>query len=130
VILLDTDVCIEILRGNKKVIKKRTEHEDNVAISFMTIAELYYGAEKSGYSNSNIALVDEFLFSVIIIMPDIDILKMFGKLKANLEREGKVIPDADLFIASTALARCNMLITGNKDHYERISGLKIDNWIR
>ena len=46
-ILLDTDICIELLRGNAKVIDKRQGYDEKVAISFMSVAELFYGAEKS-----------------------------------------------------------------------------------
>ena len=46
-ILMDTDICIELLRGNVNVIEKRLDHDEKVAISFMTVAELFYGAEKS-----------------------------------------------------------------------------------
>ncbi|MBE3138229.1 MAG: hypothetical protein IMZ63_00260 [Actinobacteria bacterium] len=59
-----------------------------------------------------------------------EILKEFGKLKADLELEGNLLADADLFIAATCIAKCNMLITGNIKHYNRISGLKIANWLR
>lgn len=47
-ILFDTDTCIHLLRGNQNIIKKRQKYTDQMAISFMTVAELFYGAEKSG----------------------------------------------------------------------------------
>ena len=59
-----------------------------------------------------------------------EILKEFGKLKADLELEENLLADADLFIVATCIAKCNMLITGNIKHYNRISGLKIANWLR
>ena len=45
--LMDTDVCVELLRGNKRVIEHRRKVTDEVAISFMTMGELFYGAEMS-----------------------------------------------------------------------------------
>jgi tRNA(fMet)-specific endonuclease VapC len=59
-----------------------------------------------------------------------EILKEFGKLKADLEFEGNLLAYADLLIAATCLTKCNMLITGNTKHYDRINGLKITNWLR
>jgi predicted nucleic acid-binding protein len=55
VILFDTDVCIEILRGNRQVLDRWESKEMYPAVSFMTVAELYYGAERSKYREENIA---------------------------------------------------------------------------
>jgi len=129
-ILLDTDVCIEILRGNKKVIQKRTGYPGEVSISFMTVAELFYGAENSQYPIENKILVEKFSITVNIIHTDIAILKRFGELKAALKRKNVLIPDADLFIGATSLEKSEALVTGNSKHFERIGGLKIENWIR
>ena len=52
-ILIDTDVCIEILRGNKKVINKRNKFDEAISISFMTVAELFYGAQNSSNPEHN-----------------------------------------------------------------------------
>ncbi len=129
-ILLDTDVCVEILRGNKKVVQKRAEYPGEVAISFMTVAELYYGAEYSEYPIENKILVEKFTMTVSVIHSDVPILKRFGELKSGLKKKKILIPDADLFIGATALEKSEALVTGNSKHFERIAGLKIDNWIR
>ena len=62
-ILFDTDVCVEILRGNKKVAKKRLGYPGTIAISFMTVAELFYGAENSGRPDENSIAVEKFLMT-------------------------------------------------------------------
>lgn len=129
-ILFDTDTCIEILRGNKKVIKKRGDYPGEIAISFMTVGELFYGAENSGYPIENQVLIEKFILTVSIIHTDISILKRFGEIKGKLKKEGCLLPDADLLIAATALEKAEALITGNMKHFERIDGIKIDNWIR
>jgi tRNA(fMet)-specific endonuclease VapC len=129
-ILLDTDVCIELLRGNKKVIQKRKEEDDSIAISFMTLAELFYGAEKSSNPIKNRILVEEFVLTVSIIQSDYSIMRKYAELKAHLETKGVPLTDADLFIAATTLTKCNKMITGNIKHYNRIDELLIENWIR
>jgi tRNA(fMet)-specific endonuclease VapC len=129
-ILLDTDVCIEILRGNKKVIEKRKQYNEIICISFMTAAELFYGAEKSNNKENNYSLVEEFLLTVEIIESDIEIMKRFGEIKARLFKMNEIITDADLLIGSTALEKCEKLITGNIEHFKRIENLRIENWIR
>ena len=129
-ILLDTDICIELLRGNKKIIEKRTNYDGDIGISFMTAAELYYGAESSAKREENQILIEQFFLTIEIIHTDNDILKKFGELKASLKREAVLIPDADILIASTCLTRANKLVTGNVRHFERIIGLTTENWTR
>lgn len=129
-ILLDTDVCIELLRGNAKVIDKRQGYKEKVAISFMSVAELFYGAEKSDNAGENSRLIEEFFLTIEIIHSDLEILRKFGELKAILGSAGNILADADIFIAATTLAKCNMLITGNVNHFRRIEELRIENWIR
>jgi tRNA(fMet)-specific endonuclease VapC len=129
-ILLDTDVCIELLRGNGSVIEKRKTSEQEIAISFMTMAELYYGAYKSANSPKNLGLVEEFLLSVRVLQTNQEIMRQFGELKANLELGGKGLADADLLIAATCLQTCDFLVTGNIKHYQRIENLRLENWIR
>jgi len=129
-IILDTDVCIEILRGNKNVFEKRKTVSEKIAISFMTVGELFYGAEKSKYKSKNITLVDEFILSIDVINTDLPILKRFGKIKAVLKEKNILLPDADVLIAATAITNNAKLITGNTKHFNRFENLIIENWIR
>lgn len=129
-ILIDTDICIEILRGNKKVIEKRNETNESIGISFMTVGELYYGAEKSEYKQKNIILIEEFLLTVDIIESDIEIMKRFGEVKSKLKARNEILADADILIGSTVLEKCEKLITGNIDHFKRVENLKIENWLK
>jgi tRNA(fMet)-specific endonuclease VapC len=128
-ILIDTGICIEILRANGRVIAARDRYEEPVGISFMSVAELYYGAAGSGNPVKNGTLIEEFLLTVEVVQTDLSILKKFGELKAAVRRQGLVLPDADIFIAATAYEKASLLITGNIQHFERFPDLKIENWI-
>ena len=128
-IIIDTDVCIELLRGNRQILEKRQMCGDEVVVAFMTAAELFYGAEKSQKRQSNRALVERFLLSVRVVHTDSDIVQRFGRLKARLSQAASMLSDADMFIAATALSMDAMLITGNVRHFQRINELKIENWI-
>lgn len=128
-ILLDTDVCISILRGNRTVIENRRKYIDRVAVSFMSVAELFYVAEKSANPLKNITLVEQFLLTVHVIHSNLAIMKRFGQLKALLEQNGNALADADVFIAATALETCNLLVTGNTKHFQRIQELPLAIWI-
>ena len=127
-ILFDTDTCIELLKGNKKILQRREQYDGVIGISFMSIAELYYGAEKSKDPNKNFDTIENLLLSLEIIHTDIPILKRFGMIKAQLQKEGVITSDADIFIAATTLERGDRLITGNVRHFERIPGLVSESW--
>ena len=127
-IVLDTDMCIELLRGNKKVLKKRAAFPGDVAISFMAVGELFYGARNSAFPEENELLVEKFILTVPVIQTDIPILKRFGALKARLKKNNRLLPDADIFVAAVALEKADALVTGNARHFERIEELKIENW--
>jgi tRNA(fMet)-specific endonuclease VapC len=94
----------------------------------MTIAELYYGAEKSRDSSKNIDTIEKLLITLEIVHTDIAILKRFGIIKALLQKQGEPIADADILIASATLEKAERLITGNTKHFERIAGLALENW--
>lgn len=128
--LLDTDVCIELLRGNERVLEHRARTHDDVATSWMTAAELYYGAAKSKAVAHNHALVTRFLATLEIIDVNSAAAQLFGEQKAQLEAEGRKLADADLIIAAVARSRGAVLVTGNRKHYLRIEGLAIEDWIR
>lgn len=128
--LLDTDVCIEILRGNARVIERRRRTPDEVVTTWITACELAYGAAKSRAPEPNRALVMAFLATLPILELDWAAAERFGRLKADLERAGNRVADADLLIAAIALARGAGLITGNRRHYERVPELGIEDWIR
>ncbi|MGH7890212.1 MAG: type II toxin-antitoxin system VapC family toxin [Thermodesulfobacteriota bacterium] len=129
-ILFDTDVCIELLRGNKKIIARRNNYSGDIAICFMTVAELYYGAEISTKADENKNLIEKFFLTVQIIQTDNEILKRFGKLKARLKSNSDLLPDADIMIAATSLVKAEKLITGNVKHFSRFKELKIEDWAK
>lgn len=128
--LLDTDTCIAILRGNAGVMERRAATRDNVSTTWITAAELYYGAAKSIAPQRNRALVAAFLRTLPVIGLDEAAVQIFGEAKALLERQGQRLADADLFIGAIAAARQAIVVTGNRRHYERIPGVAVEDWIR
>ena len=128
--LLDTDMCIYWLNGRESI-------KDNllavgweqIAISVITQAELYYGAYNSSRVTENVKRVDDFVKQLPIFPLQEITLKQFGVLKAQLRQRGQLLPDFDLLIASVALAENRVLVTNNRRHYERISNLQLENWL-
>ena len=128
--ILDTDVCVEVLRGNEHVIARRLETREEIATTWVTASELFYGAAKSKDPDGNAALVTAFLATLPTLSPDLAASRLFGEVKTHLQARGESLADADLFIASIALAHDATLVTGNRRHYERIPGVVIEDWIR
>lgn len=125
--LLDTTVCIALIRGQRHVIEKiLSVGEDNCMVSEMTIAELYYGAIKSrrqSHLNDVQYILDSF--EVIPIYPS---LKKYGEIKCELEQKGMRIDEFDLLIASTALYNSLTLITHNTKHFSRVPNIILEDW--
>jgi predicted nucleic acid-binding protein len=127
--LLDTDTCVAILRGNQAVMERRAETPDKVVTTWITAAELFYGAAKSSIPGHNHTLVTRFLATLPVLGLDGAAVQIFGTTKALLERRGQRLDDADLFIGAIAVAQSATVVTRNRRHYERIPDITIENWI-
>lgn len=128
--ILDTDVCVELLRGNRAVIRRREERLGEVATTWVTAAELHYGAARSTAPDHNAELARGLLGTLDVLGLDQPAVERFGTLKASLESEGRRLADFDLLIAAIALSRGAVLVTGNGKHYGRVPGLELEDWIR
>jgi len=128
--LLDTDTCIYWLKGNEDIEERALKVGlPEIFISFITLSELYYGAYKSKKVEQNLANIGILKSKLSLMDSNASICDVFGKLKAMLEKDGKIIDDADLFIAACALDTNATLVTNNEKHFERIKGLKVQNWV-
>ena len=128
--LLDTDICIYAINGrNPKIIDKfKSRPVGEIALSAITLAELEYGASKSAHRDRNRLMLIGFASPFKIFPFDGRDAEMFGILRAYLERAGTPIDPYDLQIAAQGLARNCTLVTNNVREFERIPGLKVENW--
>jgi len=129
--LLDTDTCIYWLKGVQSV----REHleaigMDQIAISTITVGELYFGAYNSAKVAENLTRAETFVKQLAVLPLNDAALKTFGQIKADLRKQGQVVADFDLLIANTALAEARILVTNNTRHYARIPGIQLENWIK
>ncbi len=128
--LLDTNICIFLLRGNRDVADKLIElGEGRCLISEITVYELLFGAYNSGRKAAEINKVKNFI-KHFPIAPLMDSADEYASLKVSLRAKGIMIDEFDLIIASAAIARKYVLVTDNLKHFQRIEGLKIENWIK
>ena len=125
--LLDTNVIIEVLRGNSEMITKiESVGLENCCISEITLAELIYGAVRSN-NPKNFLDVEriEHLFHVLPIRPA---YRVYAEARNSLRQNGTPIDHMDLFIASVAIHNNLTLVSHNTKHFARIDGLKLDDW--
>ena len=126
--LLDTCVCIALLKKSPSVIQRLREvGTSNCGISDITLAELYFGAFKSGKEKH---FNDVSEISKLFEKFPIQYTRKYGEIRWELEKQGLRIGDMDIFIAATALEEDLILVTGNVKHFERIPDLKIENWMK
>jgi len=128
--LLDTNICIHFFKGKYNLAEKiETEGINNCAISEITLAELVFGAENSLHPEKNHKIVEIFTKQVTIL-PIYDSIRIYGKEKARLRKSGTMISDFDLLIGSTSVEKDLIMVTENVGEFDRISNIKIENWIK
>ncbi|MCD6318714.1 type II toxin-antitoxin system VapC family toxin [Candidatus Aerophobetes bacterium] len=124
--LIDTDWVIDHLSGIEKIKKKLEElAPEGLALSIVSLAELYEGVFYSRNPEKSEKTLKEFLPGISILGIDEETCRIFGKERGRLRKKGKIIGDFDLLIASTCLHYNLMLLTNNIDHFKRVENLKI-----
>lgn len=129
--MLDTNICIYIIKNKPLDVRKKLEIHSfgEIAISSITVSELYYGAYKSSKREQNLLSLNNFLSPFNIIEFDMECALVYGKIRTELENKGQIIGSMDMLIASCSLAKDFTLITNNLKEFKRIKGLKVENWI-
>lgn len=131
--LFDTDILSNIVKPkpSHRLIDK-LQHLAK-AVQFTTainIGEIYFGAHRSPKKNAILKVFTETVFPNVNILPfDHESGRMFGLLKAEVEKSGIGCSEPDLRIAAITLQHHLTLITGNTKHFNRIPGLKLENWL-
>jgi tRNA(fMet)-specific endonuclease VapC len=109
--------------------KIETVKLQNCAISEITLAELVFEAENSSNPQMNNELIVQFT-EHLNILPLLNAIDFYAKEKVRLRKEGLMISDFDLLIGATAVANNLIMVTENTKEFQRISSLKIENWIK
>jgi tRNA(fMet)-specific endonuclease VapC len=128
--LLDTDICIYLIKKNSPSVLERLQAccTGDVGISAITVAELRYGADKSQRPKQNHEALDLFFAPFDIAAFDDQAATEYGGVRAQLESTGQPIGPLDTLIAAHAKSLGVTLVTNNSDEFNRIRGLKVENW--
>jgi tRNA(fMet)-specific endonuclease VapC len=129
--LLDTNICIYIINKSpiSVVNKIKTFNPSQIKLSSISLGELEYGVSKSKFREKNRNALIDFVSGFDIIDFNDGDAEIFGLIRADLERRGKVIGPYDMQIAAQALSRELILVTNNVEEFNRVLNLKIENWI-
>jgi tRNA(fMet)-specific endonuclease VapC len=129
--LLDTNICIELIRSRSTKILKRLQkcRIGQVGISSITLAELEYGVYKSRDPQRNRLALIEFCAPLEILSFDDRAASIYGQIRTAIEKAGKPIGPLDTLIAAHALALDATLITNNQREFARVPKLHIENWL-
>ena len=126
--LIDTDWVIDHLNHIERVTRRLEElAPEGLALSIISLAELYEGVYYSRDPEGDEHDLNDFLRGVTVLGIDEDICKTFGKERGRLRAAGMLIGDFDIMIAVTALHYNLTLLTNNRRHFERVTGLRIES---
>jgi len=129
--LLDTNVCIDILRGRKKVVDRLADcRPKDCFISVITEFELFQGADRAPAEHraDERAKVARFVASLQVLPFDSECARIAARLNAGLLNRGTPVSITDVFIAATGLRHQWTTVTNNTKDFTRIDGLTLEDW--
>jgi predicted nucleic acid-binding protein len=116
-ILFDTDVCLMLLKGNKKILQTYCNVSEEICISDITAQELFLLANASAEATVNRITVEKFLLTVRIVYPDLGVLKYAADIQFALQRKGQRVAFQDLIIYCLSKGYGAKLITTSAKRY-------------
>ena len=127
--MLDTNIVIYTIKNRPAQVRAAfKQHDNQMCISAVTLGELIYGAERSSQPERNLADIEGMVARLEVVPFEAHASVHFGQLRAELYRAGKPIGPYDMMIAGHARALGLILVTNNMKEFERVSGLRIENW--
>ena len=132
--LIDTDILSNLMKRSPSTLlitKLASVPTDHQFTSSITLGELVYGAYR--LETRTDALLEQLQRTMLPNLPvlpfDAPAARRYGEVRAQLERQGTPLGDADLRIASIALTYGFTVVTGNVRHVQRVPGLSVENWL-
>ena len=130
--LLDTNILSYFIKGISLALTQRmdtTSQAKTICTSVICRAELRYGQDLMAANDRRHAQIDLLMLELIALPWTVKAADRYGEIKALLKRQGIPIGEMDTQIAAHALAENLILVTHNTRHFERVPGLKMEDWM-
>ncbi|MEN8169031.1 MAG: tRNA(fMet)-specific endonuclease VapC [Pseudomonadota bacterium] len=129
--MLDTNIVIYTIKNRPEEIRHAfKQHDGQMCISTITLGELIYGAERSSQPEKNMEVIEGMTARLEVLSFEYQDAAHFGQLRAELMSVSKPIAPCDMMIAGHARSRGLILVTNNTKEFDRVPGLRIDNWVK
>lgn len=128
--MLDTNICIYTIKNQpSKVRDSFNRHQEQLSVSTVTAMELIFGAEKSGAPEKNLRVIESFLARLAVLNYDLHAAEHTAQLRTELKKQGTPIGPYDQMIAGHARSLGLIVVTNNEREFERVPGLRVENWV-
>jgi tRNA(fMet)-specific endonuclease VapC len=127
--MLDTNICIYVIKNRPAALRERFDQlAEALCISTITLGELLCGVQKSARRSQNLQAVEQFTARLEVLPFSVKAAAHFGQIRAELARVGLLCGAYDMLIAAHARSEGLVLITNNVREFQRMPGLRIENW--
>jgi tRNA(fMet)-specific endonuclease VapC len=128
--MLDTDTCIYLMKDRPPNLEERfVRLGPHLCLSSISLAELYFGAEKSTRRERNIAAIRAFTANVPAQAFSDSAAARYGQIRAALEKAGRLAGNFDMLIGAHASAEGLIVVTNNLREFSRMPGVLAETWI-
>ncbi len=129
--LLDTNIVIYVLKRRPiEVLSLFNDNASRMAISAITLSELFHGAEKSTRVSDNLVAIEDFCSRLEVLPYGAKAAQHYGAIRAGLEKTGQPIGVNDLHIAAHARSEGLVVVTNNVGEFARVPALQVENWVQ
>ncbi len=129
--MLDSDICIHAMndRTRAQVSEPFLAFAGEMCMSSVAYAELAFGAEKSARREASMVALRSFMQQVPPLAFGPEAALEYAAIRAHLEAKGTPIGGNDMLIAAHARSLGLTLVTNNRREFDRVPGLKVENWL-
>jgi len=124
--LLDTNIVIALFADETSV-KDHLAETGEIYVPSIVIGELYYGAHKSSRAKDNLARIDDFAASNVVLGCDAETARHYGEVKNSLRLKGRPVPENDIWIAAIAVQH-DFTVVSRDTHFSEVESLKVEVW--
>lgn len=128
--MLDTNICIYTLKNKPPQVRELfNQQHGRMCISSVVLMELLFGAEKSMHAAAALEVVESFAARLAVLDFDVQAASHSAQIRAELQKAGTPIGAYDLMIAGHARSRGLVVVSNNLREFNRVSGLRVENWL-